>query len=89
MSQRALAEAADIDKSYISKLENGKRSVTSRQLALALARALNLSPREIDHWLVSAGYVSPRMQATVARNGVSRLWEEFDAPTTEIDIGID
>ncbi len=77
LSQSALAQAAGIDKSYISRLENGEREVTSRSLALRLAEILDLSPSEVDLWLISAGYVSPRMQA-LASGGVSRLLEEIN-----------
>lgn len=81
LSQSALAEAANIDEGYISKLESGESQVASRSLALTLAKALGLAPDEVDRWLITAGYVSPRMQAMVERNGVSRLWEEFDPPS--------
>lgn len=77
LSQRALAQAANIDKSYVSKLESGKREVASRTLALRLATILELSASEVDLWLISAGYVSPRMQSMATR-GVSRLWEEIN-----------
>lgn len=65
LSQRALAEAAHIDRSYVSKLESGRREVTSRALALRLAAILGLSASEIDLWLISAGYISPRVQSMV------------------------
>jgi transcriptional regulator with XRE-family HTH domain len=77
LSQRALAQAADIDRSYVCRLESGEREVTSRSLALRLADILGLSPSETDLWLISAGYVSPRMQE-LAAGGVSRLLEEID-----------
>ena len=85
MSQSALAEAANIDKSYVSRLESGEREVTSRSLALTLASALGLSPSEVDLWLITAGYVSPRMQVMATRDGVSRLWEEISPPSPGLD----
>lgn len=72
-SQRALAKSASIDTSYISRLEKGEREVTSRSLALKIAGILELSQREIDLWLISAGYVSPRIQ----KQGLNRLYEEM------------
>ena len=77
LSQSALAHAANINKSYICKLETGEREVTSRSLALSLTEILDLSPSEVDLWLISAGYVSPRMQTHAARD-VSRLLEEIN-----------
>ena len=81
-SQRALAQEANIDTSYISRLESGEREVASRSLALRLAEILGLSPQEIDLWLISAGYISPRMQK-VASGGISRLMEALDTIVKE------
>jgi transcriptional regulator with XRE-family HTH domain len=86
LSQSALAQAAGIDRSYICRLENGEREVTSRSLALRLADILNLSPPEIDLWLISAGYISPRMQK-LANRGVSRLLEEINVLSENFDGG--
>jgi transcriptional regulator with XRE-family HTH domain len=77
LSQRTLAQEADIDTSYISKLESGEREVASRTLALRLAEILRLNSQEIDLWLISAGYISPRMQE-VASTKISRLIEVLD-----------
>ena len=76
-SQSALAQAANIDKSYISRLESGKREVVSCTLALRLAEILKMSASEVDLWLITAGYISPRMQSMATR-GVYRLWEEIN-----------
>jgi len=78
LSQSALAQGANIDKSYVCRLESGDREVASRSLALRLASILGLSTSEIDLWLISAGYVSPRMQA-MATDGVSRLLQEISS----------
>jgi transcriptional regulator with XRE-family HTH domain len=86
LSQSALAQAADIDRSYVCRLENGEREVTSRDLALRLAGILDLSPPETDLWLISAGYVSPRMQ-DLAASGVSKLLEEISILSESIGNG--
>ena len=83
LSQRTLSQEADIDTSYISRLERGEREVTSRALALRLAEILNLSSEETDLWLISAGYISPRMQA-VANQGLSRLMDELSTYSDEM-----
>jgi transcriptional regulator with XRE-family HTH domain len=82
MSQSSLAEQANVDKSYISRIENGERKYPSRSVVLQLAEILQLSQAEIDLWLISAGYVSPRMQR-LAATGVSRLLEEIGSLTDE------
>ncbi len=77
ISQRVLAKKAEIDTSYVSRLERGERDVTSRALALRIAEILHLSLEEIDLWLISAGYISPRMQQ-LANNGISKLLDSFN-----------
>ena len=56
LTLRALAIAAEIDHSYLSKIENGKRSSPSRKLCKRIASALSLKPLEIDQFLKSGGY---------------------------------
>jgi transcriptional regulator with XRE-family HTH domain len=82
LSQRVLAQKADIDTSYISRLEAGEREVASRLLALRIAETLELSPEETDLWLISAGYISPRMQE-LANGGLSRLLDSFSTDIEE------
>lgn len=82
LSQRVLAQQAEIDTSYISRLERGEREVASRSLALKIAETLNLSLEETDLWLISAGYISPRMQQ-LANNGLSRLLDSLSTDITE------
>ena len=86
LSQSALAQAAGIDRSYICRLENGEREVTSRSLALNLADILDLSLPEVDLWLISAGYISPRMQE-LAAGGVSKLLDEINVLSETTDAG--
>jgi HTH-type transcriptional regulator, competence development regulator len=76
LSQRSLADMTGIDKSYISRLESGEREVTSRSLAMQLANALVLSAEETDLWLISAGYISPRLQE-LASDRISYLISEI------------
>jgi transcriptional regulator with XRE-family HTH domain len=82
LPQRVLAQKANIDTSYISRLERGEREVASRSIALKIAEILGLSPEEIDLWLISAGYISPRMQQ-LANNGLSRLLDSLSLDITE------
>mgnify|MGYP001179683653 CR=1 FL=1 len=56
LSQNALGHAAGVDASYINRLESGKRRAPSREVALALARALDATPTEQDRLLWKAGY---------------------------------
>ena len=72
-SQSALAQAAQINRSYVSRLESGAREITNRSLALRLAEILALSPFEADLWLISAGYVSPRKQKLGAKRAAQLL----------------
>jgi transcriptional regulator with XRE-family HTH domain len=76
LSQRALAEKANIDTSYISRIESGQRDFPSRPVALQLAEILQLSQEETDLWLISAGYISPRMQ-NLANAGIAQLMENI------------
>lgn len=76
LSQRQLAAQVGIDTSYISRLENGEREITSRGLAIKIAETLHLTDEEADLWLISAGYISPRLQY-LASEGISRLMESI------------
>lgn len=62
LSQNALAKAVSINASYVNRLESGERGDPTREVALALARALGLAPEETDRLLFSAGYVPPSLQ---------------------------
>ncbi|MBI2853275.1 MAG: helix-turn-helix domain-containing protein [Chloroflexi bacterium] len=65
LSQRALAEKAGIDFTYLSKIETGKMPPPSRDVVLRLAEALDV---DRDELLISAGRV-PSEMAEVLRNG--------------------
>ena len=62
LSQNALAKVVSLNASYINRLESGEREAPTRQVALALARALALLPEELDRLLSSGGYLPPSLQ---------------------------
>ncbi len=55
-SGSALARGANIDASYLSRLERGEREPPRKEIVDALARELALAPEEWDRLLVSAGH---------------------------------
>lgn len=63
VSQSKLAERADFDHSYVSRLESGARMPT-RDAVERLALALELSPYEQDALLAAAGFL-PRDVASL------------------------
>lgn len=56
ISQSKLAERADFDHSYVSRLESGARMPT-REAVERLAAALNLAQTEEDSLLAAAGFL--------------------------------
>lgn len=75
LTQNTLAEMTGIDTSYISRIERGERK-TTRSIAIQLAGILQLSQEELDLWLISAGFISPRMQELRSAE-ISRLIEDI------------
>jgi transcriptional regulator with XRE-family HTH domain len=55
LSQSKLAELAELDHSYVSRLESGTRT-PSRKVVEAIAEVLALRPYEQDELLAAAGY---------------------------------
>lgn len=55
-SQRELATAVNQSVSHLSRLEQGERQPSNRQLVLHLARALGLDAAETDQLLEAAGH---------------------------------
>lgn len=49
MSRRALARSADVDVSYIARLEVGERDGPSREVIVRLATALKVNPLRLLH----------------------------------------
>lgn len=57
LTQHALAERADIDQSYITRLENGSRQPPDRDKVAKLADALDLDDVSRYRFFVAAGHV--------------------------------
>ena len=56
-SARAIAQAAGIDPSYISRLVRGQRPAPSREIIQSIAQTLVLGQRDTWRLLVAAGYL--------------------------------
>jgi transcriptional regulator with XRE-family HTH domain len=65
ISQSRLAEAAQFDHSYVSRLESGSRAPT-REAVNKLADALRLDPRQRDGLLAAAGFMPQRIESLFA-----------------------
>lgn len=61
LSQNRLAGLCGVNASYVNRLEAGEREAPTRQVALALARELDLSIEETDRLLFTAGHVPPTL----------------------------
>jgi transcriptional regulator with XRE-family HTH domain len=72
VSQRIVAEAADYDKSFISRLESGDRK-PSREVVLILAEAMGLTPDDTDKLLLSANFMPVQPTAMLANPELARL----------------
>jgi transcriptional regulator with XRE-family HTH domain len=59
MSQDAVAAGCNCDHSYISRLEQGKRTTPSRAFLASLVTSLELDEDEAAHLYVAAGYLPP------------------------------
>ena len=55
-SRNSLAHEVGVDPSYLTRIEHGDREPPRQYIALAIARALRLAPRERDRLLVAGGY---------------------------------
>jgi transcriptional regulator with XRE-family HTH domain len=75
LRREELASLAGVSVDYLVRLEQGRASRPSSQVASALARALQLSDAERDHLFVLAGLLppSPAVVPTHIPPGVSRL----------------
>ncbi len=73
-TQSKLAELAEFDHSYVSRLETGARNPT-RDAVGRLAKALNLSPRESDELRMAAGFLGehPGISPTMLREARSHV----------------
>lgn len=65
LSQSRLAEAANFDHSYVSRLESGTRMPT-RDAVLKLAQAMRLDEHQRDALLAAAGFMPGRIESLLA-----------------------
>lgn len=65
MSQRQVAEAAEINFTYLSKVENGRTEPPSEATIRRLAEILNGNPDEL---LALSGKISPTLRDVVGRD---------------------
>jgi transcriptional regulator with XRE-family HTH domain len=65
ISQSRLAEAANFDHSYVSRLESGNRAPT-REAVSKLADALGLNAGQRDSLLAAAGFMPQRVESLFA-----------------------
>ena len=55
-SQKALARGAEIDRAYVSRLEQGRDRRPGREIVPAIGEALELGPAWTDRLLAAAGH---------------------------------
>ena len=82
-SQQVVADRAGISKSYLSRLERGERSIDSRHLIVALARALEVSPTELTQ-VALPGLTEDGLAPAVDRVRVALLGASVGASVGEI-----
>ncbi|MBY8863844.1 helix-turn-helix transcriptional regulator [Nocardia sp. CA2R105] len=91
LRRQEVARLAGVSPDYLTQLEQGRGSVPSAQVLMALARALRLSAFERDHLLRLAGYgprvehraaPTPEMQRLVTQLGVvpAAVYDEYWNP---------
>jgi transcriptional regulator with XRE-family HTH domain len=84
VSQSKLAERADFDHSYVSRLESGARMPT-REAVDRLGTAMNLEQASLDYLLASAGFlpkdVSSLLSAEPALGQVLEMLQDETVPT--------
>lgn len=80
-SQIAVADGAGYDKSFISRLESGKRD-PKRETILLLADSLGLSPDDTDKLLLSAGFMPVQATSLLSNPVLARL-DDLMSTTTE------
>jgi len=84
LSQARLARRAQLDHSYLSRLEAGTR-VPSRDTVLQLCTALRLSLDETDALLIAAGY-TPRHRQLSCDPLLLDLADVLERPTLPPDV---
>lgn len=78
LSQNALARRASIDTAHVHRIEKGTVAA-SRQMALRLAEALDLSPRQTDRLLYAAGHATVTDWQSRAEDYAARLASVYGA----------
>ncbi len=87
LSQTELANSCDLSKSYISKLESGKRRPPKREIVEKLSENLSLSDAEKQSFYYYAGLIPPTFnqqeinQAFTIYSSIKTL-----VPITDMDI---
>jgi transcriptional regulator with XRE-family HTH domain len=66
LTQHALARAAGIDPTYVSRLERADRAPPRREVVDGLAAALGLEPRDRERLALAAGYAPVWLAALAA-----------------------
>jgi transcriptional regulator with XRE-family HTH domain len=82
-SQQVVADRAEISKSYLSRLETGKRSIDSRHLIVALARALEVSPTELTQ-VALPGITEDGLAPVVDQVRIALLGAGMGAPVGDV-----
>jgi transcriptional regulator with XRE-family HTH domain len=82
-SQQVVADRAEISKSYLFRLERGERSIDSRHLIVALARALEVSPTELTQ-VALPGIADDGLAPTVDRVRIALLGAGMGAPVGQV-----
>lgn len=90
LSQRQLGELAEIDRSYVNRLENGNRR-PSRKTVLSLAKALDIGERDgrYDSLLNAAGFLSNGFSRYFASENIYDLNQLYKRSTSDTQKEID
>ncbi|HET8522756.1 MAG TPA: helix-turn-helix domain-containing protein [Thermomicrobiales bacterium] len=84
-TQKQLAQAAQLDQSYISRLEAGTR-MPEHPTTLKLADALDLSPIERERLLAAGGFRSEAWDDPLLRDLISLLLDPALPAQTKEDV---
>ncbi len=57
LSQNALAKIAEINTSYLNRLESGKREPPKKEIIMRLSEGMGLTDQEQDELLMEAGHL--------------------------------
>ena len=82
LSQIAVAAGSGYDKSFISRLEAGKRT-PSRETVLLLADSMRLSPDDTDKLLLSEGFAPVQAKSLLSYPDLARLDDLMNTATED------